>query len=111
MNRPIGFDGAQPAFQCSVRGCDEIGTLMVLHQDQAERPLCAQHWDLARSLATSPIGAVRTLPRPICFVRGCDAGAVSLMEHIDSSLLPCCETHLNDLSWVVPEEVGSGCRP
>jgi hypothetical protein len=43
----------------------------------------------------------------------CAAGgrSVAIMEHVDSSLLPCWETHLNDLSWVVADEVGTGCRP
>ena len=96
------------AYVCCVTGCDEIATITVEHRDQAERPLCAAHWELAHSASPVALTAVRTLPRPACFVRGCDSGAVTVMEHIDASLLPCCETHLNDLSWVVPEHARSG---
>lgn len=111
MNRSNGSSNSSPAFVCSVEGCDEIATIVVDHRDRVERPLCAEHWNLARSVTDAPIGVVRTLPRPCCFVRGCDAGAVTIMEHLDLSLLPCCETHLNDLSWVVPEAASIGRRP
>jgi hypothetical protein len=93
---------------CSVHNCDEIATIMLHHSDQAERAMCAKHWDLTHSVANMPISIVRTLPRPTCFVRDYPDGAVAIMEHINSTLLPCCETHLNDLSWIVPDRVGAG---
>ena len=94
-----------PAFACGIIGCTEIATVLVEHPQAAERPLCAEHWHVARVMVPSVLGISRILPRPSCFVRGCVSGAVEIVRHVDDSLLPCCETHLNDLSWVVPDEV------
>ena len=75
-----------------------------------EHPLCGEHWMGAQEAAGHRLAAVRTLARPLCFVAGCHAGAVELMVDVDSSLLPCCESHLNDLSWVTPEEFARAGR-
>lgn len=47
MDRPFGSGGSGPAFVRSVKRCDEIATIVVDHHNRAERPLCAEHWDLA----------------------------------------------------------------
>ena len=56
MDRPFGSGGSGPAFVRSVKRCDEIVTIVVDHHNRAERPLCAEHWDLARSMTDAPIG-------------------------------------------------------
>jgi hypothetical protein len=91
------------AYVCSASDCDEIATVLIERETQAESPLCGEHWQAARVLADHPLSAVMVLPRPRCFVATCHAPAIEVVVNLDGTYLPCCETHLEDLSWVTPE--------
>lgn len=96
------------AYVCIASGCADIATVLIERDAPASSsPLCAEHWQAARSLSDHPFSTVRVLPRPRCFVATCPTPAMELIVYLDGTYIPCCETHLEDLSWVTPE---LGCR-
>jgi hypothetical protein len=89
-------------YTCSVESCAEIATVLVDGGPRSDLPLCGEHWQTARSLASDGLAAVMVLPRPCCFVAACGSPALEIVVHLDGTLLPCCERHIEDLCWVTP---------
>ena len=93
------------AVVCSVATCGEIATIMIEHRARAEQPRCAEHWQQAHGSAPQSLNVVRTLPATELLrhqLRERGGGGHGAHRRIP---LPCCESHLDDLSWVVPDEV------